>query len=134
MNTFFDVFLCHNSADKDWIRKINSALRLGGVATWFDEEQMEPGRLWQPLLEEQIGRVRKACVFVGQNGRGPWQDMEIRAFLSEFTNRSCPVIPVLLPDAPEAPDLPIFLKQMMWVDLRKDYDTNLIRLIKVLRS
>jgi TIR domain-containing protein len=125
----FDSFLCHNGEDKPIIRQINTVMRASGIRTWFDEEQLLPGRPWQPELERQIDNVRSACVFVGDNGRGPWQDMEIRAFLSEFVRRGCPVIPVLLPDASSAPDLPLFLKQMMWVDLRREYDANLKRLI-----
>ena len=53
-----------------------------------------------------------AIVFIGKNGFGPWRQSEIRAFLSEFVNRDCPVIPVILPDAETIPELPIFLRQM----------------------
>ncbi|HEX2079607.1 MAG TPA: toll/interleukin-1 receptor domain-containing protein [Longimicrobium sp.] len=129
----FDVFLCHNTEDKEILRKINAAMRLSGVVTWFDEEQLEGGQIWQLELERQIDRVQKACVFVGPNGRGPWQEMEIRAFLSEFVRRGCAVIPVLLPGTPDKPDLPIFLREMTWVDLRSDYDNRLARLIRNLK-
>jgi hypothetical protein len=128
----FDVFLCHNSEDKQLIREINKALQSAGIATWLDEEQLQPGQLWQTELEKQIGNIKNACVFVGKNSSGPWQDFEIRAFLSEFVNRGCAVIPVILPDASEIPSLPIFLKQMMWVDLRKDYDKSFLKLIGAL--
>jgi hypothetical protein len=128
----FDVFLCHNSEDKELIREINKALQSAGVITWLDEEQLKPGQLWQAELEEQIGKIKNACVFVGKNSRGPWQDFEIRAFLNEFVNRGGAVIPVILPDASEIPHLPIFLKQMMWVDLRKDYEKSLLKLIGAL--
>jgi len=42
----------------------------------------------------------------------------MRGCLSEFVDRNLPVIPVLLPGAPEVPRLPIFLKGFTWVDLR----------------
>ena len=42
--------------------------------------------------------------------------MEI--YLTEFVERGCPVIPVLLANAPSRPDLPLFLKPLTWVDLR----------------
>ena len=52
------------------------------------------------------------------------------AFLSEFVNRSKPVIPVLLPDAPSLVSLPIFLRAMTWVDFRENsIDVVLDRLI-----
>src|SRR5258706_11881571 len=85
----FDVFLCHNSSDKPAIRKINAAMKKAGLRTWLDEEQLKPGRPWQPELERQIETVHAACVFVGTEG-SPWRDMEIRAFLSEFASRECP--------------------------------------------
>ena len=39
-------------------------------------------------------------------------------FLNAFARRGSPVIPLLLPDAPSVPDLPIFLAEMTWVDFR----------------
>lgn len=44
----------------------------------------------------------------------------MRAFLNEFVERKCPVIPVLLGNTPQQPKLPIFLKGHTWVDFRTD--------------
>jgi len=115
----FDVFLCHNSQDKDAVRSMNAKLREAGIRTWFDEEQLPPGRLWQELLEDQIAQIKTAAVFVGQSGLGPWQDIELRAFLGEFVKRRCPVIPIILEDCASVPRLPLFLRQFTWVDFRK---------------
>jgi hypothetical protein len=57
-------------------------------------------------------------VLVGKDGLGPWQDREMRSCLNQFARRQLPVIPVLLPNALEAPELPIFLNELTWVDLR----------------
>jgi len=131
--TVFDVFLCHNSNDKPAVRELNQSFRVAGIRTWLDEEQLSLGLPWQPELERQIGNIKAACVFVGRNGIGPWQDMEVRAFLNEFVNRGCPVIPVILQDATQIPELPLFLRQMTWVDLRQNYKQNLLRLIGVIK-
>lgn len=130
----FDVFLCHNSQDKPAVRKLNVALKSAGISTWFDEEQLEPGAIWQTELEKHIAEVRNACVFVGDSGQGPWQDIEIRAFLNEFVNRGCTVIPVILPETAEIPDLPLFLRQMTWVDLRDENENQLLRLVGSLKN
>jgi hypothetical protein len=119
----FDVFLCHNSRDKDTVRDMNRKLRANNIRTWFDEEQLPPGRLWQELLEQQISQIKTVAIFVGESGLGPWQDIEIRAFLSEFVRRRCPVIPVILPDCTAVPELPLFLKQFTWVDFRRQTPT-----------
>lgn len=115
----FDVFLCHNSLDKPEVREIANQLRARGILPWLDEWELRPGFPWQVLLEQQIANIKSAAVFVGSSGLGPWQEQELRGFLSEFVNRNCPVIPVLLSNAPQQPKIPIFLKAMTWVDFRR---------------
>jgi hypothetical protein len=115
----FDVFLCHNRADKPAVRAIARALKERGILPWLDEWELPPGQPWQALLERQIESIRSAAVFVGSAGVGPWQEQELYGFLREFVGRRAPVIPVLLPDAPSAPELPVFLRAMTWVDFRQ---------------
>ena len=124
----FDVFLCHNSADKPAVKVIARALRSRGVLPWLDEWELPPGQPWQPLLEQQIGQIRSAAVFVGLAGVGPWQEQEIYGFLREFVARRSAVIPVLLDNAPSAPDLPIFLRAMTYVDFRLREPDPMVRL------
>jgi GTPase SAR1 family protein len=128
--TDFDVFLCHHSGDKPAVRLIDQRLREQGILPWLDEAELIPGRPWQEELERQISHIRAAAVFVGPSGIGPWQNQEMRAFLNEFVERGCPVIPVLLSRA-VTPDLPLFLRNMTWVDLRekKNDVTGIHRLI-----
>ena len=118
MNNSFDVFLSHNSQDKPTVRQLTQALQARGLKVWLDEEQLVPGRSWQKALEATIQTTHSAAVLVGQDGLGPWEIPEIEGCLSEFISRKLPVIPVLLPDAPSQPNLPLFLKGFTWVDLR----------------
>jgi hypothetical protein len=129
----FDVFLCHNGEDKPAVRDVNATLKRTGIRTWLDEEQLPLGTPWQAELEKQISQVAAAAVFVGRSGLGPWQGAEMRAFLTEFLDRGCPVIPVLLPGSSEVPQLPVFLKQMTWLDLRHNFDQGMTRLADAVR-
>jgi hypothetical protein len=115
----FDVFLCHNNKDKPAVRRVNRSLEAKELSTWLDEEQLPPGRAWQALLEDQIQSIGSVAVFVGESGFGPWQDIEMRAFISEFLKRRCPVIPVILEGCVNVPQLPLFMQQFTWVDFRK---------------
>jgi hypothetical protein len=114
----FDVFLCHNTFDKPAVKQIGHQLIGRNIFPWLDEWELQPGMAWQRLLEDQIGGIRAAAVFVGANGMGPWQRQELDTLLRQFVKRSCPVIPVLLPNAPTEPKLPLFLEGMTWVDFR----------------
>ena len=63
------------------------------------------------------------------NGIGPWQDEEIQAFLSEFMRRKCRVIPTVLADATQTPELPWTLRNRHWVDFRVSEPEPLKQLI-----
>jgi len=115
----FDVFLCHNSQDKPAVIEIANQLKANNINPWLDKWHLRPGSSWQDSLEDQIDQIRTAAVFVGNSGLGPWQTEEIKAFLRAFVNRKCPVIPVLLPNSPKEPKLPVFLQGLMWVDFRQ---------------
>ncbi len=56
--------------------------------------------------------ARTAAVLTGKDGLELGEIPEMRACLSQFVKRHMPVIPVLLPDAPEQPQLPLFLQEL----------------------
>lgn len=129
MDNPFDVFISHNSQDKPAVCELAAKLKARGLKVWLDEEQLRPGQPWQEALEAIIQTTRAAAVLVGKDGLGPWEHVEMQACLSQFVKRKLPVIPVLLPDAPSQPDLPLFLQELTWVDLRGGItEENLSRL------
>ncbi|WP_414581464.1 GUN4 domain-containing protein [Scytonema sp. PCC 10023] len=129
----FDVFLCHNSEDKEAVIKIAQQLKNDyKIEPWLDDWELRPGFPWQPELEKQIAHIKSAAVFVGKSGIGPWQEDEIYGFLRQFKQRKCPVIPVLLADAPQKPQLPLSLEGITWVDFREQtrvYTAPIIKLV-----
>ena len=125
----FDVFLCHNSQDKTEVKAIGERLKEEGLLPWLDEWEFRPGLPWQKTLENQIEQIKSAAVFIGSNGIGPWQDMEIDAFLRMFVKRQAPVIPIILNGCEDIPKLPLFLEGMMWVDFRKSEPDPLEQLL-----
>ncbi len=62
--TEFQVFLSHNSQDKPTVRELARCLEDRGIRVWLDEEQLIPGRNWQPLLEDGIRRSWTGAVLV----------------------------------------------------------------------
>ncbi|HBL29686.1 MAG TPA: hypothetical protein DD490_22860, partial [Acidobacteria bacterium] len=114
----FDVFLSHNSKDRTLVRQIKARLQAYGLHPWLDADELRPGLPFQDGLEAAMQTTGAAAVFVGPHGFGNWQKPEIRAFLNQLFNEGKPVIPVLLPGAPDKPDLGLFLRENTWVDLR----------------
>lgn len=117
----FDVFLSHNSRDKATVRQLAEALLDRGLRPWLDEWELIPGRSWQDALSGVLAETRSVAVLIGIDGIGPWQILEHEAYLREAVHRGLTVIPVLLPNASESPDLPLFLANRTFVDLRKGF-------------
>ena len=119
----YDVFLSHNSKDKSEVKRLGEALKKRGLKVWLDEWELRPGLTWMDALENIIATCKSALVCVGGNGIGPWEEPEMRALLRRFVKEKqfgniVPVIPVLLPGAPDDVELPMFLEAHKWVDLR----------------
>lgn len=114
----FDCLLSHNRLDKPAVRTLAKTLSDRGISVWLDEERLRPGVPWQRLLEAGIRASKSVAVLVGASGIGPWEEVEMRAVLSLAVKEERPVIPVLLPDAPAKPVLPMFLEDRTWVDMR----------------
>src|SRR5690242_4560288 len=104
-------------------------LVMEGIKPWLDEEQIRHGTSWQKALGQQIESIKSATVFVGESGLGPWQDQEIQGLLSQFVERRCPVIPVILPTVKATPKLPWPLANLHRVDFRETHVDPLKQLI-----
>ena len=103
----FNVFHCHNSADKPAVKAIGKRLKKAGAKPWLDEWEPQPGQTWQDQLQTQIEDIGAAAVFVGKDGEGPWQALELQAFLQQFVK------------------LPIRVKEMIRNQVRKWRDRAL---------
>lgn len=127
----FDVFMCHHTSDKPAVKLVANQLLDFGILPWLDEWDIPPGQPWLPAIEHEIERIPAAAVFFGGEETAPWRDLEIQALLRQFVKRRCSVIPVILPTYPKnalAPNLPLFLEGMQWIDLRIEEASQIERL------
>jgi TIR domain. len=115
------VFLSHNSQDKPIVREIAEGLQKRNINVWYDEWDLRPGVPYQEELEEALEKTEATVVFIGPNGLGKWEKPEMRIALEEQVYNGTPVIPVILPQAPDdiSSRLPRFLRRNTWVDFRR---------------
>ena len=122
----FDVFLSHNSNDKEQVEAL--ARRLEDVAKlkpWLDKWNLVPGEPWQEAIEQALDQSRTCAVFIGPSAVGPWHNEEMRVALDRrVREKAFRVIPILLPGAkmPDRGELPTFLTRLTWVDFRRGID------------
>jgi hypothetical protein len=126
----YDVFLCHNSVDKDSVKKVAESLVSIGVLPWFDAWDLKPGKRWRKELEAQLSTGRCVAVFFGAADQGAWQELEIDAILREAIERDCSLIPVFLPSCTIGPaELPPLLAGFTAVDMRVTNPDPIKRLV-----
>jgi hypothetical protein len=118
----YDVFLASNSKDEALVEVIAIGLRNRGVNSWFAKWCLPPGRQFQREIERVFYSVASAVVFVGRDGVGPWENLEIQAAIQMFVKRNAPVIPALLPGARSVDDLPLFLREFSLVSFGSSPD------------
>ncbi len=114
----FDVFLSHNSKDKGAVEKIAKQLLKVGIRPWLDKWNLVPGETVMDALEKAIKTMPCATLCFGPADTGRWHIMEIRAYVEKWASGEARMIPVILPGVKEAPELPLFVRQTLWVDLR----------------
>src|SRR5271165_4716913 len=124
-----DLFLSYNSTDRGAVVKVRHALAARGISTFYDRDDLSPGRSWFDELEAAMQQARGAAVFMGKYGLGTVQRREMQFALSrqaieEKAGAKFPVIPVLLEGAdPDA--VSGFLALNTWIDLRRGIEDTL---------
>jgi energy-coupling factor transporter ATP-binding protein EcfA2 len=119
----YDVYISYNSADREAVLQVAERLKRAGLRIFVDAWSLVPGQPWQEALEQGLHHSRSCAVFVGPFGIGPWQGKELEGILAEAgtARAGFRIIPVLLPGA-AVMEVPSFLKDRMWVDLRRGLD------------
>lgn len=118
----FDIFMAYNSNDKEAVVSICGYLKKNGIYPWLDIEQVRPGEWFQDVIQKVIPKVRAAVIFIGKNGIGRWQALELRAFISQCVERKLTVIPIMLPGITSFPQDLLFLNEVNHVEFKKGID------------
>jgi WD40 repeat protein/DNA-directed RNA polymerase subunit RPC12/RpoP len=118
----FDVFMAHNSEDKQQVIALSEILKGRGLNPWLDVEQIPPGRWFQDVIQQVIPKVKSAAIITGKKGMGKWEILELRSFISQCVEKDIPVIPVLLPGISKLPSKLLFLKELNWVRFMDNID------------
>ncbi|HYF35018.1 MAG TPA: TIR domain-containing protein [Prosthecobacter sp.] len=114
----YDVFLSHNSKDKKEVEEIAKRLKAKGIRPWLDKWDLIPGDTIQDALEKAIKTIPCAVLFFGKADLGKWHVQEVRVYIEKWANGASRMIPAVLPGVEEMPEMPIWVRQNLWADLR----------------
>src|ERR1700733_14194076 len=92
-----DVFLCHNAADSAQVEEIAKRLAREQISVWLDRFNLIPGEKFTEKIQEALDACTSIAIFIGQTGRGPYQNEEFEYALNVRGVQGTRIIPVLLP-------------------------------------
>jgi len=114
----YDVFLSHNSQDKQRVRNLAERLREAGLRVWFDEWIIKPGDDIYLAIESglEAARVQVLCLSPAALG-SDWVMLERSTVLfRDPTNKGRRFVPLMLADC----TLPDTLRRYKYVDFRQE--------------
>jgi hypothetical protein len=112
------IFLSHSAIDTPAACQLAEKLRGRGLDIWLDKDDLQPGDSWMQVIEAAVHQSSAMIVYVGRLGVQHWVDREVRLGLVRNTkDPKFRIVPVLGEGANQE-ELPSFLQQHHYVDLR----------------
>ena len=124
------VFVSYSHTDKAKVEPLVSELRRVGVRVLGDWD-FRPGDSLQTKIAHSIGRAGYLLVMLSpQSVTSPWVEKELQIGMNrELKDRRVYVLPILLEEC----DVPLFLTDKLYADLRENGDSVRDRVLDTLR-
>jgi hypothetical protein len=124
------IFISYNHADKEIAQSLAMNLVQAKKNVWIDTWELNAGDSLIERIESALGDADAILVLLSERStKSEWCRKELRSGLvRELEEKSVLVIPVVLDDC----EIPLFLREKLWIDLRKDKDEQLALLLRSL--
>lgn len=121
-----DVFLSHSSKDKDLALRLATDLNFCGVDAWLDEWEIQIGQSLGDVLANAMEQARFVAILISENyNKSVWTKREYKKALSrEEREGRVVMLPLILGGA----ELPDFLEDKKYLDLRDQYYSGLAQI------
>lgn len=129
------LFLSHSSKDKEIVLRLATDLENSGIRVWLDRWELQAGDSIIDKISEGIGISDYLAVFLSPTSlKSEWVRKEVNAgLMKELERKSVSVIVALLPNCHNE-DIPLLLKEKLWIDFRTSYLTGLSDFLEVFRK
>ena len=116
------VFLSHNHADKEFVRKLARDLGNHNVKCWLDEAEMKIGDSLIQKIRDGIDTVDYFAIVLSPNSvKAPWVVNELDVAMNhQISGKSIKVLPIMLKEC----EPPGFLVGKLYPNFRKISDRN----------
>jgi hypothetical protein len=126
-----NVFLCHASADKPFIRQVWSDLANLGHKPWLDEYEIRVGDSIVQKINEGTKEAGALVLFLSKaSAESAWVQREWSSALArQLSARNIQILPALIEDC----EIPSIIADVKYADFRESYNHGLAALMSGLR-
>lgn len=128
------VFLIYTEEDKNASKYISKNLSEEGLVIYPDYENIPLGSSWLNYIDESMKKTDLIILIVGKGPKYPWDDPFIRSILWKSVEQDKKIIPLILEDAKNVPELPIFIRNRVAVDFRDKGSEPMKKLISGIKA
>lgn len=124
------IFISYNHEDKEVAENLAIHLVQAKKNVWIDKWELNAGDSLIERIEEGLGGADAILVLLSKNSvESEWCKKELRSgLLRELEEKSVLIIPILLDDC----NIPLFLREKLHIDFRKNRDEQLEFLLRSL--
>lgn len=127
-----DIFISHSSRDKAAAIHLATTLNFCSIDVWLDDWEMEIGQSLTDEIAKAMDTSRYIAILITDNyNKTVWTKTEYKKALArEQREQRTVMLPIIVGEA----EIPDFLEDKIYIDLRKEYFSGLVNLVSMIRG
>ncbi len=128
-----NIFVSHSSKDRDVAAKLALDLNFAGVDVWLDQWELQIGQSLTDEIAKAMSTSRYIAILITANyNKTVWTKTEYKKALSREQKEGRTVmLPLIVGEAAEIPD---FLEDKIYLDLRVEYFSGITRIAAMIHD
>lgn len=124
------VFISYSSKDVVFVGRLAAELIKKRIKVWLDKFEMQAGDSLIDKIQDGLDNADFLVVVLSKNSvESQWCKKELNSILmEEIEEKQTRIIPILIDDC----KVPVFLREKLYVDFRKDFDAGIGELLRPL--
>lgn len=126
------AFISYSHSDNEFTDRLTKALIEKGQDVFYDKWDILPGdSIIEKIFEEGLSNCSAFIVVLSTESiKSSWVKEELNAATLRRIEKHTRVIPILIEDV----DIPLSLRTLMWVDMRKNFDDGVRQIINAIHG
>lgn len=126
------VFISYSSKDREFVDKLAMALVQSRIKVWLDRWEMQVGDSLLDKIQDALTDSSYLLVVLSESSvNSEWCNKELKVgLIREIEEKRVHVIPILIDNC----KIPAFLKDKLFADFRKEFNSGMTELLKPLQK